>query len=106
MENPADAVREDYIKLPDHMCRPDRTRESLIDFTFPDLQRRHADPDGGWANWITERAILAPLNATATEINHRILDDYMLGESFTCYSSDRLMHARGELRRPTPGGVS
>lgn len=87
--NPVDNAHQDYIELPHHLCLPNQSTESLIDFTLPDIRERHADTDGAWASWISDRAILTPLNATVNDINNRILEDYMPGVASTYYSSDR-----------------
>jgi ATP-dependent DNA helicase PIF1 len=78
-----------YIDLPHHLCIPNQSTESLIHFTFPDIREQHADTDSAWATWISDRAILTPLNATVIDINNRILEDYMPGDTSTYYSSDR-----------------
>jgi len=75
--------------LPHHLCLPNQSTESLIHFKFPDIRECHADTDGALATWISDRAILTPLNATVTDINNRTLDDYMPGDTSTYYSSDR-----------------
>ena len=76
---------DDCVQLPERLCLPDRATEALIDFTFPSLRDRHSD-----SQWIGERAILAPLNNDADNINDDILENYMPGDVMTLYSDDQL----------------
>jgi hypothetical protein len=86
--NPVDNVCQDNIDLPHNLCLPNQSTDSLIDFTFHDIRERQADTVGAWATWISDRAILTPLNATVSGINNRILEDYMPGDTSTYYSFD------------------
>ncbi len=51
--NPDDNIRQDFIKLPEQLCLPNQSTESLINFTFPDLRELHSESDITWATYIS-----------------------------------------------------
>ena len=82
------------IRLPDEICAPETWGVAeLISNTFPDLHawsqrcvstERVAED----RQYFCDRAILAPTNAAADEINTAIMEDFSVGVEHTYYSSD------------------
>lgn len=56
--------RDGNIKIEKTICKTAHSKEELIDFIFPEIGTRYTQE-----TWLTERAILAPLNRNVDEIN-------------------------------------
>ena len=81
---PAGAECEDDILIPSDFCdiSEDSCLHEMINTTFPDLGSRYKDP-----KYLSERAILTPMNCTVSHVNSLIVDQ-IPGESVSYFSVD------------------
>ena len=79
---------EGCVTLPDEMCLPEGADvAALTTWVYPDLMNNCSD-----INWLSERAILTPLNTVVDEIN-RDLGDAFPGAAWDCPSADHVAEA-------------
>ncbi len=99
-----DCLLDDTVVLPPDMCMAidDTSRSTLndsimvaVNWVFPDLHGRYADFE-----WIAERAILAPKNASVDDINDLISDTFP-GALTMCTSADSTVDQDDATRFPT-----
>lgn len=89
------------IKITDELGSITDTPAKLLKIIFPNLAERHqTHTTDEWIDWLSERAILAPLNADVDEINNKIMLD-LLGQSHTYYSVDTVVEADQAVFYPT-----
>lgn len=93
---PGPDTPEDFVDLPARLCMERSLRDDLINFVFPDLLRNYTDHQ-----WMAERAILAPHNATVWDINNHILS-LMPSEEQVFYSSDQICPGDHNTRLEVP----
>ena len=70
------------VDIPETMMTPDETMDSLIDCTFPSLERNCSN-----TKWLGERAIVCPTNAEGDEVNNSMIDKFP-GELIEYKSAD------------------
>jgi hypothetical protein len=79
-------IENNLIRLPDEMIvHPENGKDpidSLIDTVYPNLTKNAAN-----ITFVTERAILTPLNTDVDEINERVITKYP-GKQYKYYSFD------------------
>ena len=78
-------TRTDYIKIRESFIFPGESKSDFIDYIFPDLNFKLGEAD--YPEWITERAIITPLNEEVDAINQIALDK-LNGHEYTIYSHD------------------
>ena len=75
-------VGEHTVNFPPHLGQIVCDIEELKNTVFPDLTRRYTDTD-----WLSQRAILSPINENVNKINENLLNQ-IPGEEIMCQSID------------------
>lgn len=83
------------ITLPNNFCTISQSKEELIDSVFPNIVRHYKNHD-----WLRERAILAPKNASVNEINFQI-QEKLPGAVTTYKSIDTVTNPDEAINYPT-----
>lgn len=84
------------IKLPDEVCLDEGCDlDALVDWVYPELAINCGD-----SKWLSQRAILTPLNETVNEINSK-LGERFPGEAWDCYSADAVKKTDDAYAAPT-----
>ncbi|XP_066451124.1 uncharacterized protein [Eleutherodactylus coqui] len=83
------------LKIPPNLCTTIDSVDSLIAEIYPDIKHLRQKP----ASWLRERALLTPTNASASELNHCLLE--RLGGSETVYKSiDSVLNSDDAVNYP------
>jgi hypothetical protein len=87
---------ENFIELPERHCLPTAETEAqrvaiAFDACFPNFAHRYQD-----AEWLTSRAILAPLNETVDKLNEYAIS-LLPGDCTDYYSADSVEQSDGNL---------
>ncbi len=77
-----------------------QTLKKFISEIYPDLGTHSKLPTAEWLPWVSERAILAPKNSTADEINTAV-SELLPGQPFEVYSADSTVDPNDATRFPT-----
>ena len=92
---PTDA--DGMIELPPELCLEEGAdHDALIRWVFPDLAARCAAQD---IEWLSERAVVTPLNATVDEINAKVTAAFP-GDEIRCVSGNACADAEDAMRYP------
>ena len=92
---PTDA--DGMIELPPELCLEEGAdHDALIRWVFPDLAARCAAQD---LEWLSERAVVTPLNATVDEINAKVTAAFP-GDEIRCVSGNACADAEDAMRYP------
>ncbi|XP_043211412.1 uncharacterized protein LOC122375900, partial [Amphibalanus amphitrite] len=87
-------AQPDSVQVPELVVSPARSLAALVDRIFPDMAGRHRDEE-----WLHERAILSPLNATVDRANEAALA-LLPGETVTYASVDTISDDDNEDHGP------
>lgn len=83
------------IRLDERLCQVVPNKEALIEKVFPNISCNFSNPD-----WLRERAILAPKNDMATDINLSIQERLTSQEVRVYYSVDEVVDVEQAVNYP------
>ena len=74
----------DLIEVPQHIVMDSHNMDDMLQYVYSELPELRGQER---QNYLASRAILTPKNATALELNNRVLDTYMPDEEIHCFRS-------------------